>query len=211
MEGGRFPSTDLIVNPDRGLQIPLSPSSGSSVIAGQEHDMRATSGNYGPDLTSPTHAAHVTQLANEDGVNPYTALPLDTGNVHPNTRNPAETAAAAGLGGAALGAAGSELYYHQDNNTALSANSRELEAIAAVEASSIAAPDTNEMQAVAESSIISAPDALSPTISDSNAMSGGRSPGQPPVPLDTRPETTTQQSAFSISQLHVPGEYPKSK
>jgi hypothetical protein len=108
-QGGRFPS-DLQVNTQRGLQAPLSPSSGSSIPDAQDHDLIGAAGNlpgsaghqYGEDL-SPTHAAMVNQYAQEDGVNPYTYESLPQ-----NPHSEFETAAAAGLGGAAIGAVGSE-------------------------------------------------------------------------------------------------------
>ena len=108
-QGGRFPS-DIQVNTmaQRGLQAPLSPSSGSSGFGdAQNHDIIADSGNmpgsvggqYG-DVTSPTHAAMVNQLAQEDGVNPYTYQPLSQSTEH----DTGEIAAA----GADLGAIGTE-------------------------------------------------------------------------------------------------------
>jgi len=109
-QGGRFPS-DIQVNTmaQRGLQAPLSPSSGSSGFGDvQDRDIVAAAGNlpgshpYGEN-SSPTHAAMVNQYAKEDGVNPYTYQPLSQ-----NTRSESEKAVAVGLGGAAIGAAGSE-------------------------------------------------------------------------------------------------------
>lgn len=111
-QGGRFPS-DIQVNTmaQRGLQAPLSPSSGSSGFGdAQNHDVVAAAGklpgsvgdHYGEE-TSPTHAAMVNQYAQEDGVNPYTYQPLSH-----STEPDAGHIAAAGIGGAALGAAGSE-------------------------------------------------------------------------------------------------------
>lgn len=96
--GGRFPS-DIQVNAQRGLQAPLSPSSVSSGFdnsdreaAGQayalpgsmlgvyhgsnEHPEHPT-GYGGSDRTPmeemPSHAAELSQQAQEDGVNPYTS------------------------------------------------------------------------------------------------------------------------------------------
>ena len=118
--GGRFPSTDLIINPTRGLQAPLSPSSGSSGFGDvQDRDVAAASAlpgsgigqRYGEDpATSPTHAAIVNRYAQQDGINPYTNQPIYN---QPESHNPAEQAAAvqtaAGLGGTALGAVGAEI------------------------------------------------------------------------------------------------------
>lgn len=229
-QGGRFPS-DIQVNTmaQRGLQAPLSPSSGSSGFGdAQNHDVVAAAVNlpgsvghqYGEE-TSPTHAAMVNQYAKEDGVNPYTYQPLshtgksDTGHI-----------AAAGIGGAALGAAGSEL--NQEHR-------KDLADQAAVESAYIAAPDTYEQQseqhAATEAAKISSPDSLTPFPSDSNFMSGGRSTGElsyaspetesqienpieeilRPLTTDTRPTLAAGQnhtSVHSVSQLHIPGEFP---
>jgi len=210
------------VNPSRGLQVPLSPSSGSSVLGdAQDRDLIAAAGNqpghYSEDFgpSSPTHAARVNQLAKEDNINPYTALPLDARNISDDTHFTAGQTTTVGLGGAALGAAGLQAYHNQDKYiTPLPTNPQELEALAAQEATTIAAPDSNQRQAALESSIISAPDAISPPLSASNAMSGGRSAGdltEQPMHTEIRPATEPHHSQYSISQLHVPGEYPKSK
>ncbi|KIN00957.1 hypothetical protein OIDMADRAFT_63298, partial [Oidiodendron maius Zn] len=81
--GGRFPS-DLRIDVDRGLQAPLSPSSGSSGFGDvRDRDMTTASvaqphgrvGQHYADDSSPTHAAVVNQYAKEDGINPYTGEP----------------------------------------------------------------------------------------------------------------------------------------
>ena len=249
--GGRFPSTDLIVNPSRGLQAPLSPSSGSSGFGDvQDRDVAAATAltgggighHYGEDASSsPTHAAMVNQYAQQDGINPYTYQPIHNNPV------PAEQAAAgataAGLGGAALGVTDSEVYHNHEK--------AKLEDQAALESAQVAAPDTNpqytqnsEAQAAREAALVAAPDTLNNTLSD-DKMSGGRSMSDVPatgagIMSDAHPEqaVTTQSenvpnpfetvlrpltedtrhilaagenhiSVTSISQLHVPGEFPK--
>lgn len=105
-QGGRFPS-DIQVNTmaQRGLQAPLSPSSGSSGFGDvQDRDVVAAAGSVGQhygEVSSPTHAAMVNLYAQEDGVNPYTYQPL----LH-NINSDAVQVAAAGFSGAALGTAG---------------------------------------------------------------------------------------------------------
>jgi len=184
----------------------------------------------------------INQYAQQDGINPYTYQPIHNNHV------PAEQAAAgvtaAGLGGAALGVAGSEAYHsHQKDK---------LEEQAALESAQVAAPDTNaqyvqnsEAQAAREAALVAAPDTLKDIPSDDKIMSGGRSMGEIPAsgagimsdaypdqattaqtenvpnpletvlrPLteDTRPTLAAGQnhmSVTSISQLHVPGEFPK--
>ncbi|KAH8891670.1 hypothetical protein GQ53DRAFT_746670 [Thozetella sp. PMI_491] len=96
--GGRFPS-DLQVNAQRGLQVPLSPASVSSGYDTHDRDILATAETlpgsglgpqslgdhegrigYGgtvrtPMEEAPSHAAIIDQEAKEDGVNPYTSEP----------------------------------------------------------------------------------------------------------------------------------------
>lgn len=222
-QGGRFPS-DIQVNTmaQRGLQAPLSPSSGSSDLADvQDRDVVAAAGNlpesyqYGED-SSPTHAAMVNQYANEDGVNPYTYQPLAQ-----NTRSEAGEVATAGIEGAVIEAAGSELYQQQKE-------------LSATNEAGSTSQHQSERQAATEATVISAPDMLTPVHSDSKFMSGGRSTGDleprledaqtslqtdnpievalQPLTSDTRPSLAAGQnhmSVQSISQLHVPGEFPR--
>lgn len=101
---------------------------------------------------------------------------------------------------------------------------------AAREAATISSPDTAQdqyaLQAASEAAIIAAPDAIHSGPSDHHVMSGGRSQGdlvqtrtnpiqaslEPLVTEDVRPTLAAGQSHSSvqtISQLHVPGEYPR--
>jgi hypothetical protein len=261
--GGRFPSADIIVTPSRGLQAPLSPSSGSSGFGDvQDRDVAAASAlpgsgigqHYGEDpSTSPTHAAMVNHYAQQDGINPYTSQPIH----HPTEPIYSEQAAGglavAGFGGAALGAAGTAAYenYQQEKLEDQAAreaaqivppNTRHLEGQAAQESAQVAAPDTQhlEAQAAREAALIAAPDTLHDIPSDDRFMSDGRSMGDLPTsgagiipdqaitgqtenvlnpveatlgPLaeDTRPTLAAQNhmSVHSVSQLHIPGEFPK--
>jgi hypothetical protein len=264
--GGRFPS-QLSVDTlsQRGLHAPLSPSSGSSgfgdvqdrnVIAAASSLPGSGVGNhYGVQPSSPTHAALVNQQAREDGINPYTSQPINNIN-HQLENHPPQAQAADGLAAAglvpAVGVAGSEAYRHHEDEKAAAEYRQEQEQQAALESSTIAAPDTyeqeSEQQAALEAAIIAAPDApLTPVASGSKFMSGGRSQGDlssagadltsdacleqgdnglntqvVPNPLETvlRPLTEdlarptlaagqNHQSVQSISQLHVPGEFPK--
>ncbi|KAM3083372.1 phosphatidylinositol 4,5-bisphosphate-binding protein [Clarireedia jacksonii] len=281
--GGRFPS-DLQVNSARGLQAPLSPSSGSSgygeaddaVIAAASLPASGVGEHYGEDRTSssPTHAAMLNQYAKEDGVNPYTYEPIQNMKNTRDDQYEIPAVAAAGVGGAALGAAGAKAYHDHENRQELNPESsaiippsaeeaRKLEEQAAIEAAAIAAPDMNaekdrepQQQAAIEATMIAAPDAgASPEQSQQTAaldavivaapdmtMSGGRSlgdlsqhlefssapdatdmqaqtvPNNANAPLDSATQGSERptlaagqnhQSVQSISQLHIPGEYPK--
>lgn len=112
---------------------------------------------------------------------------------------------------------------------------RDLADQAAIKLADVAAPDTYEQQseqhAAIESARISAPDSLTPIPSDSNFMSGGRSTGElsaapadtqthnklfgealEPLTSEARPTLAAGQnhmSVQSVSQLHIPGEFPK--
>jgi hypothetical protein len=254
--GGRFPS-QLSVDTlsQRGLQAPLSPSSGSSGFGDiQDRNIAAAASslpgsgvgnNYGADPLSPTHAALVNQQAREDGINPYTSQPIN--HVHHRQANHIPQAqavdglAAGGLG-AAAGVAGSEAYHHHEDKKPGAQYCQEQEQQAAIESSTVAAPDTfeqeSEQQAAREAAIITAPDTpLSSVTSESKFMSGGRNQGDvssastkltnevypeqatnslktqdAPNALDARLSLAAgqnHQSVQSISQLHVPGEFPR--
>lgn len=237
--GGRFPSD---VNLSRGLQAPLSPSSGSSGF--EEREVVAAAGTlpgstmhqYGDTASSPTHGAYVDQQAKEDGVNPYTnqRMSQDLGRQRLDYRNSAGGMAAAGLGGAAVGAVGSEAYHQYEDKKADEFH-RQQEEQAAREAATIAAPDTfeqqSEQQAAEEAAIYAAPDSdLPKAATESSFMSGARSQGDVTIdraiglgenPIEKILEPLTEsgrpslaagqnhQSVQSVSQLHVPGEFPK--
>lgn len=235
--GGRFPSE---VNLSRGLQAPLSPSSGSSGF--EDRDVVAAAGTlpgssmhqYGDTASSPTHAAYVDQSAREDGVNPYTSqrMSQDLGRGRSESQFPGGSAggvAAAGLGGAAIGAIGSEAFHRHEDEKA-DEYRKQQEEQAAREAAVIAAPDTNEHQAAQEAAIYAVPDTdLAKAAPESSFMSGARSQGDVttngtassdnPIQTALRPLTQVErpslaagnnhQSVQSVSQLHVPGEFPK--
>ncbi|KAK0101494.1 hypothetical protein ONS95_006663 [Cadophora gregata] len=238
--GGRFPSD---VNLSRGLQAPLSPSSGSSGV--EDRDVVAAAGKlpgsamhqYGDTASSPTHGAYVDQQAKEDGVNPYTSqrMSQDLGRGRSDNRFTVGEMAAAGLGGTVARAVGSELSYNRYEDGKFNDFRRQQEEQAAREAATIAAPDTfeqqSEQQAAQEAAIYAAPDSyLQKSAPDASFMSGARSQGDvtskgaigsetnpiekvlEPLTENGRPSLAAgqnHQSVQSVSQLHVPGEFPK--
>jgi hypothetical protein len=188
--GGRFPS-QLSVDTlsQRGLQAPLSPSSGSSgfgdvqdrnvVAAASSLSSSGVGRHYGADPSSPTHAALVNQQAREDGINPYTSQPIN--NDHHQLENHIPQAQA-GDGLVTVEVAGSEAYRHHEDEKAAAEYRREQEQQAALESSTIAAPDTYDQkthrQAAHEAAIAATPDApLTSVASGSKFMSGGCSQG----------------------------------
>jgi hypothetical protein len=189
--GGRFPSQLTIDTlSQRGLQAPLSPSSGSSAFGDvQDRNIVAAASalpgsgvghHYGADPSSPTHAALVNRQAQEDGINPYTSQPINNAPTHaPNVQ--AVDGLTVGVG-ATAGAVGSEAYRHHEDGKAAASYRQEQEQQAALESSTVAAPDTyeqeSEKRAAYEAAIFAAPDVhLTSVTSGSNLMSGGRSQG----------------------------------
>jgi len=269
-QGGRFPS-DLQVNAQRGLQAPVSPSSGSSVYGEQDRSIIAAAGNlpgnqgYGDGQSEIPHGEQVHQAAMKDGVNPYTYQPIssDSQTNYVDQSQSIVPLVAAGAEGAAVSAVGLDAYHNRDQATdeaILNEHSRRQEEQAAQEASMIDAPDVAvlakhahtqeeappdtynrafEQQAAREAVLIAAPDTESIRGSSDPAfdMSGGRSQGDlastsksldntqdgsNPIktlssPLTSEPMRPSlaagqnHQSVTSISQLHVPGEFPRSQ
>jgi hypothetical protein len=196
--GGRFPS-DLQVDTQRGLQVPLSPSSGSSfgendtkdhdVVAaatglpgsgvGQHYERRMS---YGMDYTAiagvndmrPTHASHLNQYAQEDGVNPYTATPIKTSQALRDSQ--AESAP----------------------EVATPYNPTHDAEIAAVEATTIAAPDTDmsERLAAQNPATVASPDV--------DLLSNGAIQGSYLTTASSKAETTTHQAPIGASYEVVP-------
>jgi hypothetical protein len=229
--GGRFPS-DLQVDTQRGLQVPRSPSSGSSfgendikdhdVVAaatglpgsgvGQHYERQLSYGMnkaavVGINDMRPTHALHLNQYAQEDGVNPYTASPIQTSQAHRDQQ---------------AGTAPEVASPYDPTHDA---------EVAVVEATAIVAPDTGVSARLAaqESATVVSPDV--------DPISNGKIQGGPLITATSKLETATRQapvgtssevipdleapldqllrggrrhdSASSISQLHVPGEFPR--
>ncbi|RYO82964.1 hypothetical protein DL764_009524 [Monosporascus ibericus] len=89
--GGRFPS-DLEVTAQRGLQVPLSPSSASSGILDYNneqpmHGANSSADGYGDTESvsmnqAPSHAAVLDREARQDGVNPYNGQPAQRNDSH---------------------------------------------------------------------------------------------------------------------------------
>ncbi|KAH8819604.1 hypothetical protein F5884DRAFT_18945 [Xylogone sp. PMI_703] len=144
--GGRFPS-DIQVNTERGLQAPLSPSSGSSGFADfKDRDVAIVSGGlpadsvpvgqyqqqqqhqYGEDpnvygQSTLTHATLINQAAQEDGVNPYTyeRIPQQSSNTaHPDMKIQSGAGSPSGLGIATANIPRTNFYDTRDEQPPLS-------------------------------------------------------------------------------------------
>ena len=185
--GGRFPS-DIMVNTQRGLQAPLSASSGSSGNADtQDRDAIAEATNlpgsgvgqhYGEDPTStpfsPTHAALVNRHAEEDGVNPYTSQPISP---EPDVSQAPEQP---GLEAVIIGIPGTT---DSDSAPPLMAGARSM-------------GGKSDPALVSETSTEQVP----------NNSTIQTTPGSESSDVLTRPTLAAGQS---VSQLHVPGEFPR--
>ncbi|RDL32461.1 PH protein [Venustampulla echinocandica] len=230
--GGRFPS-DLQVNTQRGLQAPLSPSSGSSSLGdAQDRDIVAAATNlpgssvgqhYGEGPPSPSNAAKVKQDAMEDGINPYTYEPIQNGATN---RTEAGTAPAGPIVGGAVVQSyqNHEPQPNQGEEVEAAEYQRQQERQAALEAINIAAPDTHEQQAAHKASDIAAPDTYSqqaaqqaaleatiiaapdarPDSPGSNVTSGGRSLGSP---AEVGALNNVRAGIDPVSKLDRPAEH----
>jgi hypothetical protein len=168
--GGRFPS-DLAVNAQRGLQVPLSPSSGSSGFADidtKDHDVVAAAadlpgsgiGQHYPQqpdyvVGGGSHASQLNHYAEEDGRNPYTAEPVQKRDTVTNPAFAVGTGAAAGLVGAGVAEAHREAAASQAPEV-YEPNTRTQ--LASLEATQITVPGTNEALAAHEAVSVAAPD-----------------------------------------------------
>jgi hypothetical protein len=196
--GGRFPS-DLQVDTQRGLQVPLSPSSGSSfgendtkdrdVVAaatglpgsgvGQHYGRRPSYGMNSTDMIGandmrPIHASHLNRYAQEDGLNPYTATPIQTSEAHRDQQ--AETAP----------------------EVATPYDPPQDAAVAAVEAAAIAAPDTDGMARLA------AQEAATIAASDVDLISNGTIQGNPAMTTTSKVLTAKHQVPIGTSSEVIP-------
>lgn len=251
--GGRFPS-DLTINAERGLQVPLSPSSVNSGVfqagihpgAGHGYaadNNHARSGSmsrgssqrnrnsiaapaglsgadvgqyndndlgYGSTVRSPINqvpsmAARVTQEAREDGVNPYTSEPIaqhDSGYVDQDD-------------GQGYGMAPPSI-----KEIPRRSSKREARGLSANGHDSSLSQSSAENYGVGGTTYVPRGDASAKTSSElegESVISRGRSPG-PGVTAgngllskNVRPTSGTMRAETqqTISNLHIPGEYPK--
>jgi len=237
--GGRFPSELSI---QRGLQAPLSPSSGSSGYGEQDHgvvttpdETTANLGRFyggGDDVHSPNHTSMVNQYARDDNVNPYTLEPLSKSHHQTNDHFFASNGAIANVAGAPFEKSSVEAdHNHGGNNSTSSSNIKQQEILAAPEASTIDALDVRENHEqhsspetaqlitpktkypvlfraedgsseheVDQASIVAKPTLSSFTVASTPSIQSPRS---------KYATEQARQSEYSVSQLHVPGEYPK--
>jgi len=239
--GGRFPS-DILVNTQRGLQAPLSPSSGSSGFGDlQDHgavnaSVNVSDGGVGQHYgespasnseTSPTHAALINQYAKEDGVNPYTYQPIERSGVSPNRSSSglaATTFAAVGVTGVHGSAEEKAISTPVDNpqqqnqhdtlnpSTIIAPGiyEQQLEQQAARESATIAAPDvTASLGPVTVAPSTDRYGAEETKIGESQPQNASHSFQISNLPRPSLAAGQDHTSVQSVSQLHVPGEYPR--
>lgn len=259
--GGRFPS-DLQVNAQRGLQVPVSPSSvstasyeradpnaaatikeavllpGSAVM-----DPTSASSRPGPDPgwygstertpmdEAPSHAAVLASRAREDGVNPYTNEPF-------YDRSPAMDVHR-GVGASGTGVGGKQRLDSTSEGRGLMVvgedNLANRQSESAENAPETDGAETGKYGEVSSTTPSQQHDAYSiagargPAIVDSTAnptyvayssnpgneatesnLLGGSPNGTQVLPSRPTTGTTRNDSVPTISNLHVPGEYPRS-
>jgi len=255
--GGRFPS-DLQVNAERGLQVPVSPSSVSTASYEQADPNAANTikeavalpgsavteprsagghsqerGWYGstertPIDEAPSHAAVLAYRAREDGVNPYTNEPFYDRNPGMDSHR-GEVASAPGTGGnqrlnstaegTGLMVVGEEeLANRQSTSTGKAPETHGLEA--GNDRGTVPVAVSQRQEDLADLRGPTRGDATSvPTYAaypshplqkaDENSA-GGTSNGTTVSPSRPTAGTNRTDSTPTISNLHVPGEYPRS-
>lgn len=206
--GGRFPS-DLEVSRARGLQVPLSPSSGSSNFEDRYVNAAAAGlpgsgiGEHYAQETHPTHAALVDKAAEQDGINPYTSQPVSHQNLREDSRHIVEQhyndeeipdgaiAGGAGVTGAVLGAASYQGYqsHHQhkyeDQETFENQNpsQRVQSEYAALRSAELSSSQQHQQaeQAAYEATLIAAPDTAPGTRTFNEYTAGGVASQSAPI------------------------------
>lgn len=204
-----------MVNTNRGLQAPLSPSSGSSadnatVSANQDHDHDAIAAasalpgsgvgeHYGDEtLSSPTHAAMVNEQAEALGVNPYTSEPFHT--------TPSQSATENYTGTQAVFLTSSALPLKEEqtskDKSVVDDSPQTQTSSDIVSGAQDGVPASTHVQDVSDLSSASTTVALTDLSNVDHVTSKQARPT-----LNSTGQT--QESVRSISQLHVPGEYPR--
>lgn len=257
--GGRFPS-DLQINAQRGLQVPVSPSS-VSTASYEKPDPNAANtikeavalpgsdvteprsagshpgqerGGYGntdrtPIDEAPSHAAVLADRAREDGVNPYTNEPIYDQNPNSGTDHDIGGVASAAVAGRdqrldstaegtglmvvgeeesanrQLGPAGERPETHDG---ARSSSYREPASTAVSQQSvPVGSGDPTVVGGASFPSFV--PVSPSPGNEGDSDQAGGPSNGSTVLPSRPTAGTSRTDSVPTISNLHVPGEYPK--
>ena len=236
--GGRFPS-DLQVNAQRGLQAPHSPSSVGSAVHEQPQDVNTAGGlpagayiatdlpaqtfgqeerpgGYGAQAGTPiqdqySQAAIANHEAQQDGVNPYTseslgqaqpsyrqdnvfAAPIITGQHQPEEQPPYHDEDTRDMSGAA---GGNELAPAPETSRDMNGNANGGINVLAVNAGGFPKSEpepAHEMEAPV------------PASEDASLMADTPVATPSPRPVDKTARTTSVQT---ISNLHIPGEYPR--
>lgn len=258
--GGRFPS-DLQVNAQRGLQVPVSPSSVSTAsyekadpnaatvvkeavaLPGSDMSEPGSAGSrpgqergaYGntectPMDEAPSHAAVLAHQARADGVNPYTNQPLYGQDPNPGTDHYAgeEVASGAVVGrsqrlnstaeGTGLMVVGEEESANRQFSSAgegptmyggaTPGNNREQASAAASQQHDLG--ESRDPTVAGPTTVPSfVPYSPNPGHQGNESLAGGPSNGSTALPSRPTAGTSRTDSVPTISNLHVPGEYPK--
>jgi hypothetical protein len=203
--GGRFPS-DLNVNAARGLQVPLSPSSGSSAFGDQDHDAIAAAAGvpgsgigehypqptegYGTHAMGPTRASELNQAAREDGVNPYTYQPVQKRDAF----------GSGAIEGAVIGADAHRDHVAADAPEVASPNQEVSyqSHLASVEAAQISVHDTEDAEKLA------AVEAAAIAASDTNTPVNGEEPFTRGRSMGDQSKAKVSPSTFAAENTTIP-------
>lgn len=234
--GGRFPS-DILVNAQRGLQAPVSPVSVMSMKSGfddlakhessadigatQGHtgnlDDRDAAGGVGYGSTArmsmnevPSHATIINQQAEEDGVNPYTSVPVTSPTNTTAEPGPAHTRAEP-VTRLSYTSHGHGLTESTNGSSAVLGLG--LEPTAELTRVELAQPESSDNPSSSSRTVDGLTSAMISS-STSSGLDGGngvpRAGHKPSGEALTRPVTGMRtDSVPTISNLHIPGEYPK--
>ena len=229
--GGRFPS-DIQVNAQRGLQAPHSPSSVNSgpgeqpqdsqamvtgafatePIAtgahaqGQEHPLGYGGVGQTPMGEIPSHAAAANQEAQHDGVNPYTSEPMQASQPSQPQYGGAFVAPMALVGGEKGKAIDDGSTEHTDLTT-----TTDLETPIQTPTTSTDMRSSDYRSGVNVLGVSAGGFPKSESSQEQSAVPSAELPGTSAKAMPLRPTNNTSRmdSANSVSNLHVPGQYPR--
>lgn len=249
--GGRFPS-DLQVNAQRGLQVPVSPSSVSTasyekadpnaastikeavalpgsamtepISAGSHPGQEYGSTERTPIDGAPSHAAVLAYRAREDGVNPYTNEPFYDRNPGIDNQR-GEAASGAGtfenqrLNSTAEGRRLMVVGEDELANRQYTSTGKGLETYGAEPGTYRESASTAVSQQHDSADLMVDPTNVPTHVAHSSdpeqhkadkELAGGPFNGTTVLPSRPTAGTKRNDSVPTISNLHVPGEYPKS-
>ena len=227
--GGRFPSA---LNVNRDSQVPASPTSSDDREAIAAAGALPGSGvGHTGDGGLPGELAGASIAPNQYSPfatqQDYQSLPVHHGAISANLRQPYAperhdsiygewmAPVTAGAGGGALGAASIGTHHNnkEQNDASIQDEQPGLQAVETMQSSSVTTALTSSIQASPSNALTSKDEssAIAPTATDVLTTSHIADPAAPFDDLANRPPLQSHTSAMTISELHVPGEFPEGK